>query len=599
MVSRPLLPSEPPPSARHVHPAAAARHRTIFHVGVRAATILSISTSLLSVRAGWVDPDTASKYRTTVPLARDDDRSYEIVFSDEFEKDGRFFGDGFDPRWTAIDKNDYTNGALHYYKAQNAGTSEGLLRIRTEQKVNHYRAFNETTKKFYSAKKNYQSAMLQGWNKFCITGGIVEISARLPGRSFSGGLWPALWLLGNLARGTYVGSSNFMWPYSYNKCDRSIQVSQEVSSCNRWNHYGLHPYQGRGAPEIDIIEVMAGTPEALPHTVITKPYASTSLQVAPGKKQERPVMGHRPLNGTWYKGMDYGSRMKTDLNPFFYGVTLEHDPKVYTYQSDAISANTQLDETHFDRQHVYRIEWEPADSDGVGGYVKWFIDGDFVYGIDGDNLALTDTMIPNEPMYLLLNTAMSKTWSFPLPCPPGCSCKCFECGDKKCECGLPPGFCDNFPNSFDIDYVRVYQAVNDTNQKVGCSTDTHPTKKFIEAHKKRYIDSLSEDKEPLKKIRVGGNRCDNDENCGGSRHGVCNIDKTCECLKGFTGPLCLAYDGFDDVTYDEIPLPFIVDPPLIPFSLRLMFVIMIISVLVATCNSVLQKQNRRFVYTSF
>lgn len=42
------------------------------------------------------------------------------VFSDEFETEGRSFADGQDPRWTAIDKNDYTNNALHYYKHENA-----------------------------------------------------------------------------------------------------------------------------------------------------------------------------------------------------------------------------------------------------------------------------------------------------------------------------------------------------------------------------------------------------------------------------------------------------------------------------------------------
>jgi beta-glucanase (GH16 family) len=61
----------------------------------------------------------------------------------------------------------------------------------TERKVNTYKAFNEKTKKFYADKKHIQSAMMQGWNKFCFTGGIVEYSARLPGNPSVGGLWPA------------------------------------------------------------------------------------------------------------------------------------------------------------------------------------------------------------------------------------------------------------------------------------------------------------------------------------------------------------------------------------------------------------------------
>jgi beta-glucanase (GH16 family) len=84
-----------------------------------------------------------------------------------------------------------TNDALHYYSHDNAITTNGVLSITTEQKENVYKAFNEKTKKFFVDSKYIQSAMLQGWNKFCITGGIVEFSAKLPGDPSTGGLWPA------------------------------------------------------------------------------------------------------------------------------------------------------------------------------------------------------------------------------------------------------------------------------------------------------------------------------------------------------------------------------------------------------------------------
>ena len=91
----------------------------------------------------------------------------------------------------ALGSNSDTNEALHYYSHDNARTMKGYLNISTTQQINGYRAFNEKTKKFYSDKKYIQSAMLQGWNKFCFTGGIVEFSARLPGKPDVGGLWPA------------------------------------------------------------------------------------------------------------------------------------------------------------------------------------------------------------------------------------------------------------------------------------------------------------------------------------------------------------------------------------------------------------------------
>ena len=84
-----------------------------------------------------------------------------------------------------------------------------------------------------------------------------EASVRLPGKHDVAGLWPAFWLMGNLVRATYVGSSEFIWPWSFATCDRDLQRKQEVSACNYVPHYAMHPETGRGAPEIDIIEARA------------------------------------------------------------------------------------------------------------------------------------------------------------------------------------------------------------------------------------------------------------------------------------------------------------------------------------------------------
>jgi len=67
----------------------------------------------------------------------------------------------------------------------------GILNITTEIKTKTFKAFNETSKKTFAEDKHYKSAMLQGWNKFCITGGIIEVRAKLPGNAYTGGLWPA------------------------------------------------------------------------------------------------------------------------------------------------------------------------------------------------------------------------------------------------------------------------------------------------------------------------------------------------------------------------------------------------------------------------
>ena len=253
--------------------------------------------------------------------------------------------------------------------------------------------------------------------------------------------------------------------------------------------------------------------------------------------------------------MEYGSN-NTQLNPFFYGVTLEHKPKQYTYQSDAISANTHLTKDFFSSFHKYRVEWEPPNKDGSDGYLRWYLDGKFLYGIKGENLALTNTEIPSEPMYILMNTAVASSWGFPSPCPSGCSCKCYECGNPECSCGLPDGFCENLPASFQIEYVRAYQAVNESKHILGCSTKTRPTAKFIEGHKKNYVHRESGQKEPLQPIQRGGGYCTEDKHCGYPTKGSCSGRWGCECKANYTGPMCLSPAGFDDNPPLAEKLPF-------------------------------------------
>jgi beta-glucanase (GH16 family) len=181
--------------------------------------------------ANWIDPDTVVSDKTLTSF--ENAQQYDLVFSDEFNVENRYFNDGSDPKWTSINKNDYTNYAIHYYNGSLATTKDGFLNISTIIKDVTFDVHNSITGKTHKETKSYQSAMIQGWNKFCFTGGIVEISAKLPGRHDIGGLWPAMWLLGNLARATYVGSSNNMWPWSYDECDETLQHQQLISKCNK------------------------------------------------------------------------------------------------------------------------------------------------------------------------------------------------------------------------------------------------------------------------------------------------------------------------------------------------------------------------------
>jgi beta-glucanase (GH16 family) len=120
---------------------------------------------------GWIDPDTSNEFKFV--KSHTDGRKYELVFSDEFNTNGRHFHDGSDPRWTAINKNDYTNFALHYYNDNLVNTSNGYLNIATIVEDISFTAPNKKGLDPKKITKNYQSGMIQGWNKFCFTGGIV------------------------------------------------------------------------------------------------------------------------------------------------------------------------------------------------------------------------------------------------------------------------------------------------------------------------------------------------------------------------------------------------------------------------------------------
>jgi len=515
---------------------------------------------------------------TTTPAPTSTERVYDLVFSDEFNAPHRTFQDGNDPRWTALEKNDYTNDAQHYYSPNNAFTdTEGNLVIKTEAADTTIVGFNDVKFKKERVKKHFKSAMLQSWNKFCFTGGVMEAEIALPGRHDIGGLWPAFWMLGNLARHTYVGSSEHIWPWSSSVCTEKSKSAQLISACDRVQHYGLHKGVGRGAPEVDVFEVQAGSIKAGKGSFIQmpvgQPFMSSSYQVAPGRLP-RPGEGWWPGPGQWYNNLTGG--MNTSLNIAFYG-TYNHfaddtDPASQDYWGDAISYNRQMDESHFGQFHKYRIEWELPDKKGTKennytetfGYLRWFLDDEFVLEVKGEGLNSSGTgaEISSEPMYMLLNTAVSSQWGFPSRCPAMCPCETYDChGGFQETCGFSEGFCDMMdkPAEYKVNYVRVYQDKKDKKQKVGCSTKERPTRKFIEAHEEKYMQAG--DVHPLKPIQNGGGKCTltpptNEtypESCGGASHGLCSPKTkppTCTCIGDWTGPHCLNPMGYDDKVWD-------------------------------------------------
>ncbi|KAE8204145.1 hypothetical protein CF335_g2763 [Tilletia laevis] len=148
---------------------------------------------------GLIDRDTPASAMTKT--SSDGKRKMKLVFSDEFNEDGRTFFEGDDPYWTAVDLHYWATGDFEWYSPLGATTKGGALRISfTEQPINNL---------------NFKSAMLQSWNKLCVQGGYLEARLILPGTPTVPGYWPAVWMMGNLGRAGYGATNDGMWPYQY------------------------------------------------------------------------------------------------------------------------------------------------------------------------------------------------------------------------------------------------------------------------------------------------------------------------------------------------------------------------------------------------
>lgn len=424
----------------------------------------------------WCDEDTPSEARFRSDVL--DGQGAELVFSDEFNTPGRSFANGDDARWTALDMADDTNAAQAYFDPSavttvvdedDATPGSGLLRITTKLVPGGMQG------------KPIQSGQVQGWNKFCFTGGSVEVRFRL-GKNAA--CWPSIWLLGNLGRAVHQRSNAGVWPWSYDACYSDLQLPAGAAR---------QRYVGRGAPEIDLIEAVVSKA----HPDIN--YASFSLQVAPRLPPAlcpiAPALPASAGNGTWYDGLVVANG--ATINNFWYGPDWSAWGVDWRYprpkmrapvigQSratpgyvDAVSANLagkaarNLGSTF----HTIRLDWQPSDGAGPGGgYLRWFLDDALVFEVpegalnktyaycypggagDGGGGACCFTtpprLVPDEASYVILSQTVSPSWGKGLK-------------------GL-----EEKTTFMDVDYVRVYQARDQ--RDTGCSPPRLPTKDLVE-----------------------------------------------------------------------------------------------------------------------
>lgn len=205
---------------------------------------------LKNIRMSLIDPDTP---KSAMTKKAPDGSNLKLVFSDEFNTDGRTFYPGDDPYWEAVDIWYGVTQDLEWYDPDAVTTGAGVLQLRFDAFQNH--------------GLNYRSGMLQSWNKLCFTGGMLEGSVSLPGKGDTVGFWPGFWSMGNLGRPGYASTTDGMWPYTYHdKCDYGITSNQSMTdglsylpgmrlpacTCPGADHPS--PGKSRSAPEIDVIE---------------------------------------------------------------------------------------------------------------------------------------------------------------------------------------------------------------------------------------------------------------------------------------------------------------------------------------------------------
>jgi len=114
---------------------------------------------LIFNRTGPIDPDTPDSAKTKTSV---DGVAMELVFSDEFNTDGRSFYSDEDPYWQAMDFHYWSTGDLEWYDPGSASTAGGALVLELTE---------ETSANSHGL--GYLGGMLQSWNRFCFVSLLV------------------------------------------------------------------------------------------------------------------------------------------------------------------------------------------------------------------------------------------------------------------------------------------------------------------------------------------------------------------------------------------------------------------------------------------
>ncbi|KAG1740100.1 glycoside hydrolase family 16 protein [Suillus occidentalis] len=380
--------------------------------------------------AQLIDPDTPSSAAMRTGF---DGLPYKLVFSDDSNMPNRTFWPGDDPFWEAVNIWYWSTGDQEWYDPAQITTRDGYLSIVMDQ------------------------------------GGYIEVSISLPGPNqetmcyvSGGGAWLGAWTIGNLARPGYGATTDGVWPYSYDSCDVGTFPNQTEpdgsgpaaalqSNASKAKYIyelswlsgqrraraqektipGPSVNVGRGAPEIDILEVEH-------NKVGSGQVVSQSGQFAPFTHD------YVYLNDTqdeWFVNTPDITHANThqgsaELTPLFChqptsGVCLDGSPDNIFQESGA-----QFTTLGFE---YWSDPTNPSD-----GYITWQTASIESARVDGTGVS--QRLISVEPMSIIFHLGISRII------------------DTSTMI---------FPGEMLIDYMRVYQRKGQMN--VGCSPKDYPT----------------------------------------------------------------------------------------------------------------------------
>ncbi|KAH8826669.1 glycoside hydrolase family 16 protein [Flagelloscypha sp. PMI_526] len=428
-----------------------------------------------------IDPDTPEDAYTRKSY-NGDKASYSLIFSDEFNTDGRTFYPGDDPYWEAVDLHYWQTGNLEWYDPEAIVTENGYMKITLTKQNTH--------------DLQYQGGMISTWNKFCFTGGIVEASIVLPGANNVHGLWPAFWTMGNLGRAGYGASLEGMWPYTYDSCDVGAAPNQTINGqpaaaltngdakfnnelswlpgqklsrcvCPGESHPGPKhtdgTWVGRAAPEIDVFEAQIEDGVGA---------VSQSAQWAP--------FNHGYIWQNTSDNLIISDSTVSKLNTYTGGAL---------QQATSVVSNTN--QNCYDQGGTgcfasYGFQYKPGYDDA---YITWMNNGKTAWRINAAGMAADSTVgiaarpVPQEPLYILLNLGLSESF-----------------GKIDFDSLV-------FPTSMKIDWVRVYQ--EDGKQNYGCNPKDFPTADYIAQYQEAYTNPnlttwVDGYKQPFPKSSING-----------------------------------------------------------------------------------------------